>query len=122
MMDAAIPWIYTVVEMLNNIQIGQDGYYDMLERVRTKVGSANDGTDSEAPQSMTADNGMDDALQSNEASSAHGTNSENYTGVPTDHIADNDTSTGNLTDGSNHRTKRQKIILRVGSKNSHAAI
>ncbi|KAJ4004332.1 hypothetical protein NW766_011637 [Fusarium irregulare] len=120
MMDAAIEWVYTVA---NNIQVGHGGYYDMLERAKAKAGSANDGTDSdetnsEAPQSMTADNGMDNALQSNEASAAHGTNSEDYTEVPANHIADNASSTSKLTDGDNHRTKRRKIILRVGSRNS----
>ena len=127
MMDAAIEWIHTAAMMVNNIHDGQYGYYEMLARAKTKAGSVNDEIDSdetanEAPQSMTADNGMDGALQSNESPAAHGTNSENYTRVPTDHFADNASSTGNLTDGNNHRTKRQKIILRVGSKNSYAAI
>jgi hypothetical protein len=121
-MDTVMEWIYTVVKMLNNTEFGFSG---MLARGLADTDSDDadsDGTDNEVSQSMTTDNGMDDALQSNEAPAAHGTNSENYTGVPTDHIADNATSECNLMDGDNDRTKRRKIILRVGSRNSHAAI
>ncbi|KAH7197266.1 uncharacterized protein B0J16DRAFT_391042 [Fusarium flagelliforme] len=115
LMDSDIKCICTVMRTLNKTTFGDDGFHAKLKGVladtETQAGSANDGTDSddtnsEASQSMTADNGMNDALQSNEAPAAH----------------DNATSECNLMDGDNHRTKRRMVILRVRPRNSHAAI